>query len=67
MELKMKQPEFRKKSLFERVIGNIADTISDLIDNEPQPQLRQPPQQLHQHIDLLCPNWLLTPLYIFPN
>ena len=29
----MKQPEFRKKSLFERVIGNIADTISDLIDN----------------------------------
>ena len=27
MELKMKQPEFRKKSLFERVIDNVADAI----------------------------------------
>ena len=37
MELKMKQPEFRKKSLFERVIGNIADTITELIDSTTTP------------------------------
>ena len=32
MELKMKQPEFRKKSLFERVIDNVADAIDNVID-----------------------------------
>ena len=32
MELKMKQPEFRKKSLFERVIDNVADAIDNVTD-----------------------------------
>lgn len=35
MELKMKQPEFRKKSFLERMIGNVADAISELIDSSP--------------------------------